>query len=224
MGKTREGSDNSCPREHLARPTRGYYIFSYDQTIKAIKHIYGLSPARMLWIYKQILLPRITYGSLVWGHSPTQEHKGYIRTVERLAIRYFAPIWKTTNTASLEVILNQKPSHLEVEGVAIKTYIRIKDQFQNYFWDGVPLDSRANSHLRKIKSITTEIKHEGQPLADFISDYIKDPYFNWNPPARNALVAMCSNDIDDQYKIDDFESGDSISNQSNLYFQQKQYT
>ena len=104
-----------------------------SKAIKAIKHIYGLSPARMLWIYKQILLPRITYGSLVWGHSLTQEHKGYIRTVERLALRYFAPIWKTTSTASLEVILNQKPSYLEVEGVAIKTYIQIKDKFQNNF-------------------------------------------------------------------------------------------
>ena len=90
----------------------------------AINFIYGLTPARMLWIYKQILLPRITYGSHVWGHSLTQEHEGYIRTAERLALRYFAPIWKTTPTASLEVILNQKPSHLEVEGVAIKTYIQ----------------------------------------------------------------------------------------------------
>ena len=44
----------------------------------AINYIYGLSPARMLWIYKQILLPRITYGSHVWGHSLTQELKGYV--------------------------------------------------------------------------------------------------------------------------------------------------
>ena len=145
------------------------------------------------------------------GHSLTQEHKGYIRTVERLALRYFAPIWKTTPTASLEVILNQKPSHLEVVGVAIKTYMRIKDQFQNNFWDGLPLDARANSHLRKLKSITTEIKHEGQPLADFISDYIKDPFFNWNPPAHNTLVAVCNTDIDDQNKIDDLDFVDSIS-------------
>ena len=89
----------------------------------AINYIYGLSPARMLWIYKQILLPRITYGSHVWGHSLTQEHKASIRSVERLALRYFAPIWKTTPTASLEVILNKKPSHLEVVGVGIKTYL-----------------------------------------------------------------------------------------------------
>ena len=147
----------------------------------AINYIYGLSPARMLWIYKQILLPRITYGSHVWGHSLTQELKGYVRRAERLALRYFAPMWKTTPTASLEVILNQKPSYLEIEGVAIKTYIQIKDEFQNNIWDGIPLNARDNSHLRKLKSITTGIKHEGQPLADFVSDNLKNPYFNWNP-------------------------------------------
>ena len=181
----------------------------------AIKYIYGLSPARMLWIYKQILLPRITYGSHVWGHSLTQEHIGYIRRAERLALRYFAPMWKTTPTASLEVILNQKPSYLEIEGVAIKTYIQIKDEFQNNIWDGVPLNARANSHLRKLKSITTGIKHEGQPLADFVSDNLKNPYFNWNPPARNALVAMCDNDIDDQNEIDDFKFCESTSQNNN---------
>ena len=146
----------------------------------------------------------ITYGSHVWGHSLTQKHKASIRSFERMALRYFAPIWKTTHTASLEVILNKKPSHLEVVGVGIKTYIQIKDQFQNNFWEGIPLDARANSHLRKFKLITTQIKYEGQPLDDFISDYLNDPFYNWNPPARNALVAVCSNDIDDQNKIDRF--------------------
>ena len=48
-----------------------------------------------------------------------------------------------------------------------------------------------------------------------ISDYIKDPCFNWNPPAHNALVAVCNNDIDDQNEINDFESGDSISQINN---------
>ena len=67
----------------------------------AINYIYGLSPAIMLWIYKQILLPRITYGSHVWGHSLTQEHKASIRSVERLALRYFAPIWPFNELAEL---------------------------------------------------------------------------------------------------------------------------
>ena len=50
----------------------------------AINYIYGLSPARMLWIYKQILLPRITNGSHVWGHSLTLEQQHTIRSLESL--------------------------------------------------------------------------------------------------------------------------------------------
>ena len=170
----------------------------------AINYIYGLSPARMLWIYKQILLPRITYGSHVWGHSLTLEQQHIIRTLESLTFRYYAPIWRTTPTASLEVILNKKPAHLEVLGTAIKTFMRIKDQFQNNFWDGIPLDNRGCSHLRKLNQITSQLCHEGQPLDSFTSDYRKIPYFNWNPPVRDLLQASCKNDIDDQVEFDDF--------------------
>ena len=177
----------------------------------AINYIYGLSPARMLWIYKQILLPRITYGSHVWGHSLTLEQQHTIRTLESLTFRYYAPIWRTTPTASLEVILNKKPAHLEVLGTAIKTFMRIKDQFQNNFWDGMPLDNRASSHLRKLNQITSQLCHEGQPLDTFTSDYRKIPYFNWNPPVRDLLQASCKNDIDDQVKIDDFALVDSLT-------------
>ena len=158
----------------------------------------------MLWIYKQILLPRITYGSHVWGHSLTLEQQHIIKTLESLTFRYFAQIWRTTPTASLEVILNKKPAHLEVLGTAIKTFMRIKDQFQNNFWDGIPLDNRGCSHLRKLNQITSQLYLEGQPLDSFTSDYRKIPYFNWNPPVRDLLQASCKNDIDDQVEFDDF--------------------
>ena len=86
-------------------------------TIKpAIDHIYGLSPARIQCIWKQILLPRITYGCHVWGHTLTQLQQSMIRSAKRLTLRYYAPMWKMTSTASLQVILNQKPSHIEIIG------------------------------------------------------------------------------------------------------------
>ena len=118
-------------------------------------------------------------------------------------------------TASLEVILNQKPAHLEVLGVAIKTFMRIKDQFQNNFCDGRPLDNRANSHLRKLNQFVSQISHEGQPLDLFTSDYRKVPFYNWNPPACDTLVAVHKNDIDDKIKIDDFAFVDTIT-QNNI--------
>ena len=184
----------------------------------AIDNIYGLSPARMLWIYKQILLPRITYGALVWGHSLTLEQQHTIRSLESLTFRYFAQIWKNTPTASLEVILNQKPAHLEVLSTAIKTFIRIKDQFQNNFWDGLP-HGRGCSHLMKLKQITSQIIHVDQSLDLFVSDYRKNPMYNWNPPVRDQLQAVSTDDVDDQTELEEFNlvnSHDIDKNNTNL--------
>ena len=51
--------------------------------------------------------------------------------------------------------------------------------------------------------VTHDIIHEGNPLDDFMSDYRREPFYNWNPPTRNNLVAVCNTDIDDKNKIDD---------------------
>ena len=118
----------------------------------AIHHIWGLDPKRMQWIYKQIILPRLTYGCLMWGHSLTNSQISKLETVERVALRYHASMWKTTPTASLQILLNKKPSHLEIIYVSFKTYIRCKHMFQNNHWDGIADNISANSHLKTIKS------------------------------------------------------------------------
>ena len=112
----------------------------------AINHIYGLNPKRMQWIWKQVLLPRLTYGCHVWGHSLAQYHKSLIKTIKRLALVYYAPMWKTTPTASLQGYSKAK-NHLILRwGVwesdptfASKTNSRIM------FWDGIPNNKRANN-------------------------------------------------------------------------------
>ena len=60
----------------------------------ALYHIWGLNPKRMQWIYKQIILPRLTYGCLVWGHSMTNSQIQKIETVERVAMQCYASTWK----------------------------------------------------------------------------------------------------------------------------------
>ena len=90
----------------------------------AIKHYWGLSPKKVHWIWKQVILPRLTYGCHVWGHSLMKTQMTLIKKVARLALVYFAPMWKTTPTAGLEIILNKKPPHIEILGVAIKSYIQ----------------------------------------------------------------------------------------------------
>ena len=112
------------------------------------------------------------------------------------------------------MILNLKPAHLEVVSTAIKTFIRIKDQIQSNFWDGIPLN-RGCGHLRKLKQITNRIIHGDQPLELFVSDYRKNPLYNWNPPARDQLTAVHPDDIDDSAELEEFNSVNSIEIETN---------
>ena len=140
---------------------------------------------------------------VMFGVTPLPNIKQIlIKKVERLTLVYYAPMWKSTPAASLQVILNQKPSHIKVKGVGIKSYICIKNQFQNNFWDGIPNNRRASSHLLTLKNSTNEIIHEGEPLDNFECDYLREPSFNWNPPIHNTLTAVCEEDIDDEYDMD----------------------
>ena len=178
----------------------------------------------MQWIYKQIILPRLTNGCQVWGHSLTNHQISKLGSVERLALGYHAPMWKTTPTASLQILLNQKPSHLEVISVGIKTYIRCKKLFQNNHWDGITENRSANSHLTTLKAKCNQISHEGITFDEFESNFLKEPHYSWNPPIRPTLTAVGINDIDDYLHNtdilnvvddDDDDNNDSLSSGNN---------
>ena len=156
----------------------------------------------------------MTYGCHVWGHSLTNNQVSKLGSVERLALAYHAPMWKTTPTASLQILLNQKPSHLEVLSVGIKTYIRCKQLFQNNHWDGIANNRMANSHLKTLKSKSNQISHEGTPLDEFESNFMREPSYSWNPPIRHTLTAVGKNDIDDCFDIDDITDATNNNNVS----------
>ena len=48
---------------------------------------------------------------------------------------YYCPMFKNTPTASLEVILSQRPLYLDFEGVALRNYTRLKDEVMSK-WPG----------------------------------------------------------------------------------------
>ena len=150
----------------------------------------------MQWIQKQVLVPRLTYVCHVWGHTLTKTQQKLLRSVEGHALCYYTPMWKTTPTASLQIVLNKKPSHLEVMNVGIRSYICIKKLFQNNFWDGIPNKKRVHSHLATLKKSTHKIIHDGIPLDDFESDYLREASYSWNPPVQDTLMAVNENNID----------------------------
>ena len=96
--------------------------------------------------------------------------------------------------------------------VGIKTYIRCKKLFQNNHWDGIADNRSANSHLKTLKSKCNQISHEGIPLDEFESNFLKEPHYSWNPPIRPTLTAVGINDIDDYlYNTDISDETDDIN-------------
>ena len=174
----------------------------------AIKHHWGLSPKKVQWIWKQMILPRLTYGCHVWDHSLTKTQILSIKKVARLALVYYAPMWKSTPTAGLEIILNQNPPHIEIQGVAIKSYICIKDVIKNT-WDGNAFNKRLASHLQTLKNVAKTISHEGSAIELFECDHLREPFYNWNPPTHDIIMIACDNDVDDSFELPDHDSNDT---------------
>ena len=38
---------------------------------------------------------------------------------------------------------------------------------------------------------------------NFESDYLREPFFNWNPPSPNTIMAVCKDDVDDEHDMDE---------------------
>ena len=56
------------------------------------------------------------------------------------------------------------------------------------------------------------------PLDLFVSDYRKNPMYNWNPPVRDQLQAVSTDDVDDQTELEEFNlvnSHDITKNNTN---------
>ena len=69
-----------------------------------------------------------------------------MKRISRLALMGMAPMWKGSPTSGLEIILNRKPVHLEITKVALRNYVRIKDEIPKR-WIGLNHNTRKVGHL-----------------------------------------------------------------------------
>lgn len=71
------------------------------------------------WLYNKLVIPTITYVSLVWWHKAKNEvavHK--LSKLQRLACLGITKAFTTTATAAMKVLLGLPLLHLEVEAQA----------------------------------------------------------------------------------------------------------
>lgn len=94
---------------------------------------WGLNPKNMLWLYKQIIMPRITYGCFCWWHlTLKQTNIEKLRKIQRQALMNITGCVSTTPTQALETITYTIPLHLSIRENAILSYIRLKNNKKWY--------------------------------------------------------------------------------------------
>jgi len=90
---------------HLEAKRKKFYT-SMWACRRAVGKTWGIKPSIALWIYKAILLPRLTYAAVVWW--PTVEKVGarnLLRSVQGCYLRAAMGAMKTTPTEALEIAL-----------------------------------------------------------------------------------------------------------------------
>ena len=91
----------------------------------AIGSLWGPSPRALKWAINGIVIPTLTYGSVVWAHRAVQKYTPKLRKLNRLLALSLMPVRKSTPTQGLEVILYQKPIHISIEELALNAMLRV---------------------------------------------------------------------------------------------------
>ena len=123
-------------REKAKKATRLLYHFK-----TSVGQLWGPNPYLRRWVLTGIILPKITYGAMVWMNKAAN-YKRYLDRVQRLGLLAMAHICHSTPTAGLEAILGVMPLNLHTQCVAVWAACRVWGQNQDR-WDGI-----GHGHLR----------------------------------------------------------------------------
>ena len=105
-------------------------ISSLQACAKAIGKTWGLTPAITRWIYKQVILPSVTYAAFAWYMAV--DKRQYLRDLtdrlQRHATLMITRGLKSTPTANLEIMAGLPTINLLFQELAAKTAARLQVQ------------------------------------------------------------------------------------------------
>jgi ribonuclease HI len=87
---------------------------------------WGLKPKIIHWLYSQIVLPMLTHGSVIWWEKSQQVTSiKKLSSLQRIASLVITGSFRSTPSASLEMLLGLTPLHIHIKSVARKVAIRL---------------------------------------------------------------------------------------------------
>ena len=110
---------------HLQRQSRKVLCL-FMQCKAAIGNDWGLRPEKVLWIYRSILLPKLTYASLVWWKAIESKTRAKIlEHVQAVIVRGALGVRRSTPTMAINMLLNQASLELVVVREAARAAYRL---------------------------------------------------------------------------------------------------
>lgn len=141
---------------------------------------WGLNPKKAVWIYKQIIQPRLTYGALVWWHkAQTQANTRKLCSLQRIALMLATGATKSTPSAALEAALNMCPLNTKIKAIALAGCLRLKSA-GTWRQDGQPALHRAIE--KELKELGKYEEDDSCPNVWRISEFeaVVNERTNWN--------------------------------------------
>ena len=93
---------------------------------RAIGKTWGLSPKRLKWIYTTIILPKLTYGCIVWANNLKKADLQQLGKVHHLMSINISRALKSSAQTILDVTLGLDPIDIKLEKTILKRALTLK--------------------------------------------------------------------------------------------------
>ena len=140
----------------------------------------------VLWAYESLIVPSLSYGAMVWGHSNFNKTTlDKLRQLNRLAACLTAPVRKTTPSAGLEVLLGLKPLELVIMESGLSDSFRWVPKIK---WDGIGARG-LRGHVCTWSQLRAKL---GVGNSIFVRTGLR--HFSWDPPCSLVSDFVIDND------------------------------
>ena len=103
------------------------FLNGYWLCRRTIGYSWGLKPSMVRWLYRTVLVPRITYGSVVWWPRVQLVTMGkHLERIQAMLMRGMTGAYAKTPRAALFVVSGLLPLHIEVRKAVARTAARLK--------------------------------------------------------------------------------------------------
>ncbi|XP_015437856.1 PREDICTED: RNA-directed DNA polymerase from mobile element jockey-like [Dufourea novaeangliae] len=120
---------------------------------RAIGGTWGFSPRITNWIYKSIVVPRVTHGAIAWWQAAKMTTvRNKLNSLQGLALRRALGSLSTTPLRAMEVLTNTTPLDTVILDIAVRTAHRLKcwnSWTENGFGHASIVQSEANVELNQ---------------------------------------------------------------------------